>query len=228
LTAVLRRRLVDAKRGVGDGLPLWSSYGAAFEDILALWRGEVDEQALTDLIYGLSLIATGSSDEFIEALQWADQTPDLGTEAVWFGLDERAHVHLEAVEQHGQKVGEQELQAAFELPRVYHLLKLCFVGGTLPSRPVQGRTEGRSGDEPSPPVCLDVLTLLEAGHLAEAALTASRRLRARGYPSILREADLRALKMEPAQCRRLSGLLLVPVRRTGVLAALTIKPETRN
>ena len=55
LAAVLRRRLIDAERGVGDGFPLWSLLGAGFQDILALWRGEVDEQRLAELIHALSL-----------------------------------------------------------------------------------------------------------------------------------------------------------------------------
>jgi CRISPR-associated protein Csx17 len=123
-------------------------------------------------------------------------------------------------------LNERELQAAFELPRVYHLLKLCFVGGRLPRRSVVGSTTGRSGDEPFPPECLNVLTLVEFGRFSEAVQIAARRLRAKGYPAVLRDADMQALEMEPDQCRRLAGLLLIPVRHPGVLAALAIKPET--
>jgi hypothetical protein len=73
---------------------------------------------------------------------------------------------------------------------------------------------------------LDVLTLLEAGRLADAVQLAARRLRARGYPPLLRDGDLQALSMTPDQCRRLAGMLLIPVCQPGVCAALAIKPET--
>ena len=56
-------------------------------------------------------------------------------------------------------ISEQELEAAFELPRVYHLLKLCFVGGDCPLGR-SGSDDRSSGNEPFPPECLDVLTLL--------------------------------------------------------------------
>jgi CRISPR-associated protein Csx17 len=190
LVAVLRRRLIDARRGVGDGLPLWSFYGAGFEDILALWRGQVDEQRLADLIRALSLIDAGPWNEAaIEKRQRDEPTPDLQTGAVWFGLDEQAHIHFRPVE-----INEKELRAALELPRVYHMLKLCFVGGRLPRRPMPDRTAARSGDEPFPPACLEVLTLLEAGRLSEAAQISARRLRAKGYPAVLRDADLQFLE----------------------------------
>ena len=106
------------------------------------------------------------------------------------------------------------------------MLKLCFVGGRLPRRPVEGQTCRRTGEEPFPPKCLDVLALLEAGRLPEAVWQAAGRLRAKGYPAVVRDTDIPALDMDLAQCRRLAGLLLIPVRRPGVLAALAIKPET--
>ncbi len=55
---------------------------------------------------------------------------------------------------------------------------------------------------------------------------AARRLRAKGYPAVLRDADMPALRMDSDECRRLAGMLLIPVRHPGVLAAMTIKPET--
>lgn len=229
LAAVLRRRIIDAKRGSGEGLPLWSSNGARFEDVLALWHGEPDEHRLTDLIHALSLIDVGPCNEaVIEKCQWAQPTPDLQTGAVWFDSNERAHVRWSSVERQGQAMDEEELRAALELPRIYHLLKLCFLGGRLPRRPASGLTVGRSGDEPFPPNCLDVLALIEAGRLSEAAQIAGRRLRAKGYPAVLRDVDLQALNMDQIQCRRLAGLLLIPVEQPGLLAALAIKPETIN
>lgn len=220
LAAVLRRRLIDAQRGVGEGLPLWSPYGAGFEDLLSWWQGSVDEQRLVDLIQALSLVDAGASNGDDEP------TPNLQTGAVWFGPDERPRTRLKPIEgRGGELLSKRELQAAFELPRVYHLLKLCFVGGRLPGRPVEGRTVPRSGDEPFPSVCLDVLSLLEAGRLSEAVGIATRRLRAKGYPTVLHDPDIQALDLDVNHCRRLAAMMLIPVRQPGVLAALAVKPE---
>lgn len=227
LAAVLRRRLIDAERGAGEGLPLWSPHAASFEDLLAFWQGTFDEPRVIDLIQALSLIDTEAwTDTSIEMRHDRDEpTPDLHTGAVWFDPDGQAKTRLKPVEWHRRELlSERELQAAFELPRVYHLLKLCFVGGRLPVRPMEGFTLGRSGAEPFPLKCLDVLNLLEAGRLAEAVQLAARRLRTKGYPSVLRDADMRGLEMDLDQCRRLAGILLIPVRQPGVHAALASKP----
>jgi hypothetical protein len=229
LAAVLRRRLIDAQKGNGDGLPLWSSYGAGFGDLLAFWHGEVNEDRLTDLIHGLVLVDASTWEQSrIDDRQMRDEpTPDLQTGAVWFDADDEARATLAPIEWGGrQLLSKDDLRAAFELPRVYHLLKLCFVGGRLPRRPVERRTATRTGDEAFPGKCLDVLTLLQAGRLADAAVLAARRLRAKGYPPLVRDVELQALDMGPDQCRRLAGMLLIPVRQPGVCAALVIKPET--
>jgi CRISPR-associated protein Csx17 len=231
LAAVLRRRLVDAQRGAGDGLPLWSSYGVGFDALLAFWNCEVDESCLADLIHGMSLVDPRQWNQTgIDNRQWKDEpTPDLQTGAVWFDADDEAHTTLAPIEwRERQLLSKIDQRAAFELPRVYHLLKLCFVGGRLPPRPAEGRTVSRTGKEPFPPVCLDVLTLLQAGRLADAAQLAARRVRAQSYPTVLRDGDLQILEMDLNQCRRLAGMLLIPVRQPGVCAALAIKPKTRT
>ncbi len=229
LAAVLRRRMIDAGRGSGDGLPLWSSYGAGFEDLLAYWNSEVDEDRLTDLLHGLALVDTGNWNESrIDDRQQRDTpTPDLHTGAVWFDAEGEAHTAFGSVDWDGRSLlSEDDLRAAFELPHIYHLLKLCFVGVRLPHRPVEGRTGSRTGDEPFPPSCLDVLTLLQAGRLSDAAQLAARRLRAKGYPTVLRDSDLQNVNMNLDQCRRLAGMLLIPLRQPGVCAALAIRPLT--
>lgn len=229
LASVLRRRLIDGQRGSGDGSPLWSFYGARFTDLLSYWERSVDEDRLTDLIHGLALVDVGKwTETAIDARQQRDEpTPDLQTGAVWFDAEDRARITPEPVEWHERPLLSQEdLQAAFELPRVYHLLKLCFLGGRLPHRPVEGRTVERTGDEPWPPSSLDVLTLLQAGRLSDAVQLAARRLQAGGYPAVLRDGDLRNLYMDLGQCLRMAGMLLIPVRQPGVCAALTIKPTT--
>ncbi len=85
----------------------------------------------------------------------------------------------------------------------------------------------RTGDEPFSPDCLDVLSLLEAGRLADAVQLAARRLRAKGYPAVLRDVDLASL-VTNFDCRRLAGMMLIPVQHPGVSAALAIKPESTN
>jgi CRISPR-associated protein Csx17 len=232
LVAVLRRRLIDAQKGTGDGLPLWSSYGASFYDLRAFWHGNFDQERVTDLIHGLALVRSWNwesgprrqerIDEWDTKKPERSQTPDINTSQMWFDEYDIPHGRFRLP----AWLDPQEFDAACELPRVYHLLKLCFVGGRLPRRAVEGRTVARTGDEPFPARCLDVLTLLQAGRLADAALLAARRLRAKGYPPLLRDSDFQALKMGPDQCRRLAGMLLVPVWQPGVCTALAIKPET--
>ncbi|HEY7428904.1 MAG TPA: type I-U CRISPR-associated protein Csx17, partial [Gemmataceae bacterium] len=229
LAGVLRRRLVDAQRGDGAGLPLWSEYGATFTDLLAFWQGTVDEECMADLVHALALIDAGrwtaSSAEDWQVRN--EPTPDLQSSAVWFDGNDQPRMDLRSPRWRGRPLlTADELRAAAALPRVYSLLKLCFLGGRLPRRPVEGQTVGRDGSEPHPPTCLDILSLLEAGRLPEAARTAARRLRAKGYPVVLRDPDTMALEMDVNDCRRLAGLLLIPVLQPGVLAALAVKPET--
>lgn len=229
LAGVLRRRLVDAQRGHGEGLPLWSPHGATFTDLLAFWQGTVDEECLADLIHALALINVGQW-EAAAADDWQvrhEPTPDLRSAAVWFDGNDQPRTDLPLPCWQGRPLlTDDELRAVAALPRVYPLLKLCFLGGRRPRRPVEGRTVGRGGSEPYPPACLDILSLLEAGRLPEAAQTAARRLRAKGYPALLRDPDMMALDVDVTDCRRLAGLLLIPVLQPGVLAALAAKPET--
>lgn len=229
LAAVLRRRLVDGQKGLGDGLPLWSSYGAGFDDLLAYWQGTVNADRLDELVHGLALVDTGKwSESSIDHRQQRDEpTPDLQSGAVWFDPNDEARSTLSSIKWNGrQLLTKDALRAAFELPRVYHLLKLCFVGGRMPRRPVEQQTVARTSDEPFPPTCLDVLSLLQSGRLAEAVLLAARRLRAKGYPTVLRDDDLRTVDIDLDQCRRLAGMLLIPIRQPGFCAALAIKPNT--
>lgn len=221
LTSILRRRLIDAQRGKGDGLPVWSQHGATFSDLLAYWNGEFDEARVADLIHGLALIDSGQWDQDrVDDRQSREETPDLRTSAVWF-LEDEPRITLDLP----RWLPPGELRAACALPRVYHLLKLCFVGGRLPRRPIEGVVARRTGDEPFPPDCLDVLSLLEAERLADAIQLAARRLRARGYPAILRDIDIVFLPTR-LDCRRLASMMLIPVKHPGISAALAIRTES--
>lgn len=230
LAAVLHRRLIDSTRGTGNGLPLWSGYGARFSDLLALLNREIDEERLTSLIHALALIDGGRWEtERIDIWQSShDPTPDLHSSAVWFDAADDPHVNIKPVIWRNQLLlSNEELRYAFELPRIYALLKLCFVGGRLPARPVEGKIVQRTGEEPYPPAALEVLNLLQAGGLSEAVEIAARKLRAKGYPPIFDPRKISALeiKMNLEDCHRLAGILLIPVRHVGVMSALAIKPQ---
>jgi CRISPR-associated protein Csx17 len=230
-TAVLRRRLIDASKGKGDGLPLWSKYGASFSDLLALWHGEVDENRLADLIHALALIDTGTwKPERIDAYQQQyDPTPDLHSSAVWFDNDDKPRISTNYPEWNGkQLLSTEDLECAFALPRFYSLLKLCFIGGRLPARPTEKHIEIRRGNKKLyPPHAPEILNLLHAGRLFDAVEIASRKLNAKGYPAVFNPRNINESEIDMSihDCRRLAGMLLIPVRNTGVLAALAIKPR---
>ncbi len=227
---VLKRRLIDMQRGDGDGLPLWSPNGASFASLLAYWEGKIDDGRLAELIHGLALVDYGcpSSDRIERWQISSDPTPSLHGSGIWFTPDEDARVRIDTPKWNGKPLlGRRELEAAFALPRLYCLLKLCFLGGRLPARPVERTIAVRSGTEPFPPNPLDILNLLLGGRASEAVSLAMRRLRVKGLPSILdvKGTDSsREIVFTPRQCRRMAGMLLIPVRHPGVLAALVIKP----
>ena len=238
--AVLRRRLIDAQRGSGEGLPLWSSHGASYADLLTYWKGDIDEGRLAELIHGFALVDSGrwnqdDINDWQQQRQERCETPDIDTSQIYF-VDEVPRGKLRV-----PTWLKTDFDSACELPRVYHLLKLCFVGGRLPRRPVERESVRRTGKEPFVPKCLDVLSLLEAGRLAEGVQLAARRLRGKGYPTVLvdsfldrqmrqanRSTNAEALRMTPEHCQRLAGMMLIPVRHPGVSAALAIKPESTN
>ena len=229
LSAVLRRRLADSQSGKGEGLPLVSFYPASFGDLWRLWNGELDESRLAELIRALALVDFGTEPEQPKLNAWQatnDATPTLAQSGVWFDANDTARLSLRentSLSAHEK----QEREAAFALPRAYALLKLCFLGGRLPAPPSEKGTTIRTGREPFPNPPLRLLNLLVAGRSAEALQAAARMLRAKGYPPIVSDSILTSgewsLSTEDSQ--RMAGLLLIPVRRSGVLAALSIKPE---
>ena len=221
-------------------MPLWSSHGASYADLLTYWKGDIDEGRLAELIHGFALVDSGrwnqdDINDWQQQRQERCETPDIDTSQIYF-VDEVPRGKLRV-----PTWLKTDFDSACELPRVYHLLKLCFVGGRLPRRPVERESVRRTGKEPFVPKCLDVLSLLEAGRLAEGVQLAARRLRGKGYPTVLvdsfldrqmrqanRSTNAEALRMTPEHCQRLAGMMLIPVRHPGVSAALAIKPESTN
>jgi CRISPR-associated protein Csx17 len=225
LTAVLHRRLLDAQSAAAEGLPLWSFRGASFSDLLALWFGTVNEVRLVELIHAFALIDFGNADDNqISAWQVEhDATPDLSPSGVWFYGDEPRLSIPPTLD----GIPDSEVSAALALPRAYSLLKLCFLGGRMPAKPAEKIACRRSGGERYPLAAGRILNLLLAEQGDEALRLAAQQLRASGYAPLIRDSDLRSAEftLTAEECRRLAGLLLIPARRGGVLAALSIKSE---
>lgn len=226
LAAVLRRRLVDAQGGKGDGLPLASFCPTSFADIWRLWNRELNEARLCELIRALALVDYDSGWDGAKFEDWErkrDATPNLSQSGVWFDSSDEARLTLRAA----SDLSPDEQEAAFALPRAYALLKLCFLGGRLPAPPSEKVTTHRSGEEPHGNSPLRLFNLLLAGRSAEAIQSAARMLRAKGYPSIVTDKIPGSgewyLSLQDSQ--RMAGLLLIPIRRPGVLASLSIKPK---
>ena len=229
LSAVLRRRLVDSQSGKGEGLPLVSFHPASFGDLGRLWNGDLDEYRLAELIRAIALVDFGTEREQSKLDAWPatnDTTPTLAQSGVWFDANDTARLGLRentCFSAHEK----QEREAAFALPRAYALLKLCFLGGRLPPLPREKGTAIRTGHEPFPNPPLRLLNLLLAGRSAEALQAGARMLRAKGYPPIVPDIVLTSgeWSLSTEESQRMAGLLLIPVRRSGVLAALSIKPQ---
>ena len=206
-----------------------SFYPASFGDILRLWNWELDESCLAELMRALALVDFGVEPEQSRLDAWQathDTTPTLAQSGVWFDSNDTARLSLwenTSLSAHEK----QEREAAFALPRAYALLKLCFLGGRLPALPNEKGTVTRTEREPFPNPPLRQLNLLLAGRSADALQAAAQMLRAKGYPPIVPDSVLASgewsLSTEDSQ--RMAGLLLIPVRRSGMLAALSIKPQ---
>ena len=227
LAAVLRRRLVDSKSCNGDGLPLASFYGASFVDLLAFWNGQVDETRLAQFARALALVNFGNAhrQEMFHAWQTKnDQTPSFAQSGIWFDANDRARINIHS----SGSVCEREQEAAFALPRTYALLKLCFLGGRLPAVSPKEGTASRSGNEPFPNSPLLLLNLLLAGRGEEALLNAAQMLRSKGYATVVHKEVLssREWRLTPSDSQHMAGMLLIPVRHAGILAAISIKPKS--
>jgi CRISPR-associated protein Csx17 len=222
--SVLHRRLVDAQAGSGEGLPLFSPYGADAQDVLALWRGEVNDQRFNKLLYAFALIRSWQKVKPVQPVPGgSNEMADIEGE----GLPAEA---TEENEPNALEAGVEDwlsrFEAAAQLPRAYALLKLCFLGGRLPARP----GARRMGQEPHAPGNLHILNLLLAGRGDDACIAAARRLHAVGYPPLFaRSQNFSAgFALPPRDCRRLAGLLLVPISFAADLARLIIKPTQEN
>jgi CRISPR-associated protein Csx17 len=223
--SVLQRRLIDAQAGSGNGLPLFSPYGADANDLLALWHGGVDDTRLGELLHAFALVRpwrnVKAATPEIAAAVVGDAESEADGDSGDLAFEER---NDERADTTGAWLA--RLDAAAQLPRAYALLKLCFVGGRLPPRPGQART----GKEPYAPGNLHIMNLLVAGRGDEACAAAARRLHAVGYPPLFATSQSFSpgFVLSTADSRRLAGLLLVPIRFAADLARLIIKPTQED
>jgi CRISPR-associated protein Csx17 len=214
--SVIHRRLVDAQNGSGKGLPLFSPYGVHAQDLLALWRGQVDERRLSELIYAFALVRPWRKVN-------SPQPEDIGGGEI---ADESDEEDIPDMSDAGEQDWLSRFEAAAQLPRAYALLKLCFLGGRLPAPPGAKRT----GQEPYAPGNLHILNLLLAGRGEEACTAAARRLHAVGYPPVFATSQnfSAGFAFHPKDWRRLAGLLLAPITFAVDLARLIIKPTQED
>ena len=211
------------------GLPIFSPYGADAVDILALWHETVDEERLKQLLHGFALIRPWRK---VKSTTWGAPSPVADTygdesesesEFTDYGADEPRGEETSSVLATERWL--ERLDFAAQLPRAYALLKLCFLGGRLPPRPdVEHR-----GQEPYAPGNLNILNLLLAGRADEACTAAARRLHHVGYPPLFATSQSfsAGFTLSYAECRRVAGLLLVPISFASDLARLIIKLSTK-
>ena len=225
--SVLHRRLIDAQAGSGEGLPLFSPYGAEAQAVLALWQSQMDDRRLSELLHAFALVhpwrkfnSTQPAAGRDGRLAGAESQQDGGFADGPAEKDEADATDTNA------EAWLARFESAAQLPRAYALLKLCFVGGRLPARPDAVRT----GQEPYAPGNLHILNLLLAGRCEEACIAAARRLHAVGYPPLFAtsESFSAGFALDSRTCRRLAGLLLIPITFAADLARLIIKPTRED
>jgi CRISPR-associated protein Csx17 len=209
--AVLQRRLIDAQSSSGNGMPLFSPYGARAGDVLALSQGKLNADRLEELLHAFALVRPWRKPLISDGNE-GNETPDAESQHDTDATAEDAEPYAE----------DEPFDAAAELPRPYALLKLCFLGGRLPPRPGAKRT----GDEPFAPGSLGIFNLLMAGRGDEACTAAARRLHFVGYPALFATSQSfsAGFEISPEQWRRIAGLLLVPITFGDALANLILKP----
>ena len=104
----------------------------------------MDRNRLAELIHALALVDSPAPPATVldQMQQALDPTPDLSPGAVWFDSGGEPHCRWPALSWNGRPLlggddlaAREELRAVCALPRVYALLKLCFVGGRLPAAP---------------------------------------------------------------------------------------------
>ena len=213
LASILHRRLIDAESSTREILPVdcHPSLAAKAEDILALWENRCDEARIVSLLRAFS---------YMETLGFSTSEPKKATPAE--GEGKEAPIGDQAGHEGTEGESPVDNKDTSRLPRAYALLKLCFLGGKLPVRPGSSFAVER----PYSPGNLRIFNDLLSGDIQSALRIAAERLDSVNYPPILRRFDApMEYHLESSDCRRLAGLLLIPIQNSFQLAQLTIKSE---
>ncbi|MCW5757132.1 MAG: type I-U CRISPR-associated protein Csx17 [Phycisphaeraceae bacterium] len=202
LSGVLARRVMDGGRHGCENLPLAparDSLAASPAAIAAFLRGDLNDQRIMDLLWGLML---------------ADPPHNHG-------------FHRQGSP--GREAGASLAEQLSALPPLYCLLKLLFLPRDLVVSQSRGRTfwhltpHGTRGTHRIRPEPV-ILALLRSGRVGEAAAIAMRRLRASGLTPLphrrsgrpSRDAVWREVRLTPRQGQRLAAALLIPIDPTAI------------
>lgn len=207
LASVLARRMMDGSRAGCERLPLASRYVASLGAIAAFIAGDLDDERIEQLIWGLMLV-DGRGGTMRDR---PDQSGD------------------------GEGAGIQgcDLEASGPLPREYALLKLLFlprplvperagekVNWRLARRGADGRMESGLMIRTEP----RILPLLHSGRIGEACKIAAQRLRVSGLSPMpgplptgaMRDNEWSELKKDHRSAQWLVAALLIPVSSKSV------------
>jgi len=228
LANVLHRRMMDGARAGCERLPLASRYTVPLDTIAAFIAGDLDDERIEELIWGLMLIDGRRGAKSDRA--------DQGREAT-------------------QPTRDREGAGSCALPCEYALLKLLFLPRPLvpqrridkkgkpivvwrlakyvpvPGIPNQKRLESGLIIRPEP----RILPLLRTGRIGEACRIAAQRLRTSGLPpmpgplpnGIMRDEVWSDRPADPRRAQRLAAALLIPVssRSMNRLVALVCRAD---
>ncbi len=201
LVSVLARRMMDGARAGCERLPLTSSYTVPLDAIAAFISGDLDDQRIEELIWGLMLI--GTRRDANRAEQSRDRQGPIS-----------------------QPTGAND--STWPLPRDYALLKLLCLPCPLAAGRRDGKLcwrlamDGESGIviRPEP----RIMPLLRAGRIGEACRIAAQRLRVSGLApmpgplptGVMRDDTWSEGAMDSRRAQRLAAALLIPISSKSV------------
>lgn len=200
LANVLQRRMMDGDRAGCERLPLAARYTVPLEHIAAFIAGELDDERIEELIWGLMLLdpRRASSQATIRAPS-AIEAPSLPRD---YALLKLLFLPRPLVaERSGDKVNKVKWRLARFRPDPTNAKRERLESG------ITIRPERR------------ILPLLRAGRVGEACRMAAQRLRISGLPpmpgplptGMMRDAAWAELAIDHGSAQRLAAALLIPV-----------------
>lgn len=200
LASVLARRMMDGARAGCERLPLTSSYTAPLDAIAAFIAGDLDDQRIEELIWGLMLIDT------------------------WRRHPARAGMNQS---RDRERADPNPLPREYALLKLLFLPQPLVpersgesVKWRLACRLAGGRMEGGLIIRPEP----RILSLLRAGRIGEACRIAAQRLRVSGLApmpgplptGVMRDDNWSERAMDSRRAQRLAAALLIPISSKSV------------